>query len=177
MASPSVRDQLVARSVSARYNLFVGLGAVLAVVGLGSFLLTLQGEQADRAWHLFHVNWIYFTGLTGGSFAFVAVQKITKAKWSGVIIRFAEATPFFFFPVSLAGFLLIFTVGYPHIFPEMHGLGIYNDFRSRIEAVSSRTSRTNVDHMGTNHYRSRYWRLYVLQTGPGYILNVTFLRS
>ncbi|MDZ4861938.1 MAG: hypothetical protein SGJ01_00715 [Gemmatimonadota bacterium] len=123
MASPSVRDQLVARSVSARYNLFVGLGAVLAVVGLGSFLLTLQGEQADRAWHLFHVNWIYFTGLTGGSFAFVAVQKITKAKWSGVIIRFAEATPFFFFPVSLAGFLLIFTVGYPHIFPDMHGLG------------------------------------------------------
>ena len=55
--------------------------------------------------------------------AFVAVQKVTKAKWSGVMIRFAEAAPFLFFPVSLIGFLLIFTVGYSHIFPAMEGLG------------------------------------------------------
>ncbi len=123
MGTTSVRDQLVARSVSARYNLFVGLGTALALVGAALFVYFARGEQADRAWHLFHVNWVYFTGLTGGSFAFVAVQKVTKAKWSGVIIRFAEAAPFFFWPVSVVGFLLIFTVGYPHIFPDMHGLG------------------------------------------------------
>jgi hypothetical protein len=123
MASSSVRDQLIARSVTARYNLFIWLGTVLAVVGTIAFVVFSRGEQADRAWHLFHVNWVYFTGLTGGSFAFVAVQKVTRAKWSGVIIRFAEAAPFFFFPVSLIGFLLIFTVGYHHIFPEMQGLG------------------------------------------------------
>lgn len=123
MGSTSAREQLVARSVQARYNLFVGLGTVLALVGAALFVLYARGEQADRAWHLFHVNWVFFTGLTGGSFAFVAVQKVTKAKWSGVIIRFAEAAPFFFWPVSVVGFLLIFTVGYHHIFPEMHGLG------------------------------------------------------
>ena len=123
MASTSVRDQLVARSVSARYNLFVGLGTLLAIVGGVMFVIFARGDQADRAWQLFHVNWIYFTGLTAGSFAFVAVQKVTKAKWSGVIIRFAEAAPFCFFPVSLVGFVLIFTIGYSHIFPEMHGLG------------------------------------------------------
>jgi hypothetical protein len=123
MAATSVREQLVARSVTARYNLFVGLGTALAVVGAVLFVIYARGAQSDRAWQLFHVNWLYFTGLTGGSFAFVAVQKITNAKWSGLIIRFAEAAPFFFFPVSLIGFLLIFTVGYPHIFPEMHGLG------------------------------------------------------
>ncbi|HMV31479.1 MAG TPA: hypothetical protein PKA50_05100, partial [Gemmatimonadales bacterium] len=105
MASSTVRDQLVARSVSARYNLFVGLGSALALVGAALFILYARGDQADRAWHLFHVNWVYFTGLTGGSFAFVAVQKVTKAKWSGVIIRFAEAAPFFFWPVSVVGFL------------------------------------------------------------------------
>jgi hypothetical protein len=124
MGNSSVREQLVARSLSGRYNLFVTLGTALAVVGAILFVIYARGEQSDRAWHLFHVNWIYFTGLTGGSFAFVAVQKITNAKWSGVIIRFAEAAPFCFFPVSLVGFLLIFTVGYPHIFPEMHGLGL-----------------------------------------------------
>lgn len=123
MGTTSVRDQLVARSVSARYNLFVGLGTALALVGAALFVYFARGEHADRAWHLFHVNWVYFTGLTGGSFAFVAVQKVTKARWSGVIIRFAEAAPFFFWPVSVVGFLLIFTIGYPHIFPDMHGLG------------------------------------------------------
>lgn len=123
MALSSVREQLITRSVNARYNLFVGLGTVLAVVGAVLFVVFAQGAQADRAWQLFHVNWVYYTGLTAGSFAFVAVQKVTGAKWSGVMIRFAEAAPFFFFPVSLVGFLLIFTVGYPHIFPEMSGLG------------------------------------------------------
>lgn len=124
MGNSSVREQLVARSVTARYDLFVSLGSALAVVGAVLFVAYARGEQADRAWHLFHVNWVYFTGLTGGSFAFVAVQKVTNAKWSGLIIRFAEAAAFFFFPVSLAGFLLIFTVGYPHIFPAMHGIGL-----------------------------------------------------
>lgn len=122
MGMTLVREKLVARSIAARYGLFVGLGTALAVLGTALFVVFALGEQSDRAWHLFHVNWVYFTGLTGGSFAFVAVQKVTRAKWSGVIIRFAEAAPFFFFPVSLAGFLLIFTVGYHHIFPEMQGL-------------------------------------------------------
>ena len=123
MGTTLVRDKLGISALSGRYSNFLALGGLLAVIGLALFAVALSGAQADRAWHLFHVNWVYFTGLTAGSFAFVAVQKITKAKWSGVIIRFAEAAPFFFFPVSLVGFILIFTVGYPHIFPEMHGLG------------------------------------------------------
>ncbi len=45
-----------------------------------------------------------------GSVAFAAVQKITNAKWSGMIIRFAEAAVAFL-PVSLIGLVLIFTVG------------------------------------------------------------------
>jgi hypothetical protein len=123
MGTTLVRERLAARSISARYGTFFGLGIGLALLGLALLAIALNGPSADRAWHLFHVNWVYFTGLTGGAFAFVAVQKVTKAKWSGLIIRFAEAAPFFFFPVSLVGFLLIFTVGYHHIFPDMHGLG------------------------------------------------------
>lgn len=124
MGSTLVREKLAARSVQGgRYATFFGLGIGLTLIGLILFVVSLSGENADRAWHLFHVNWVYFTGLTAGSFAFVAVQKITNSKWSGVIIRFSEAAPFFFAPVSLIGFLIIFTVGYPHIFPEMHGLG------------------------------------------------------
>lgn len=123
MSHSGVRETLAARSVTGRFSLFVGLGIGLAVVGAALFAVSLSGQNAERAWHLFHVNWIYFTGLTGGSFAFVAVQKITKAKWSGLVIRFAEAAAFYSFPISLLGLIVIMTVGYHHIYPEFHGLG------------------------------------------------------
>jgi Ni/Fe-hydrogenase subunit HybB-like protein len=121
MAAPSVRNRLITASTSARYNLFLSLGGVLAMVGLILFGLAASGDNADRAWQLFHVNWVYFTGLTAGSLAFTAVQKITKARWSGLMVRFAEATAAFMV-VSFVGFLVIFLVGYHHIYPAMEGL-------------------------------------------------------
>jgi len=116
--SPTLRERLVQRSLAGRYDLFLGLGGGLAVLGLILFISALLGGTADRAWHLFHVNWLYFTGLAGGSVAFVAVQKITNAKWSGVIIRFAAASVAFL-PVSLVALLLIFTAGYHPIYGPM----------------------------------------------------------
>ena len=50
--------------------------------------------------------------------AFAAVQKITNAKWSGLMIRFAEASVAFL-PISLLGLVLIFTVGYDSIYGPM----------------------------------------------------------
>ncbi|HJR15804.1 MAG TPA: hypothetical protein VJ808_03040 [Gemmatimonadales bacterium] len=118
--SPTIRERLVQRAVSGRYDLFLGVGAGLSVLGLILFVQSLlAGEDAAiRAWQLFHVNWLYFTGLAGGSVAFAAVQKVTNAKWSGLIIRFAEAAVAFL-PVSLIGFVLIFTAGYPAVYGPM----------------------------------------------------------
>ncbi|HEV2085295.1 MAG TPA: hypothetical protein VGR09_09435 [Gemmatimonadales bacterium] len=116
--SPTLRERLIQRAVAARYDLFLGVGAGLAILGLILFVQALAGGAADRAWHLFHVNWIYFTGLAAGSVAFAAVQKITNARWSGLIIRFAEAGVAFL-PVSLIGLVLIFTAGYHSIYGPM----------------------------------------------------------
>ena len=80
--SPTLHERLIQRAVAARYDLFLGVGAGLAILGLILFVQSLAGGAADRAWQLFHVNWIYFTGLAAGSVAFAAVQKITNAKWS-----------------------------------------------------------------------------------------------
>jgi hypothetical protein len=118
--SPTIRERLVQRAVTGRYDLFFGVGAGLTVLGTIFFVQSLlAGEDAAlRAWHLFHVNWLYFTGLAGGSVAFAAVQKVTNAKWSGLIIRFAEAAVAFL-PVSLIGFILIFTAGYDAVYGPM----------------------------------------------------------
>ena len=115
----AVRERLAAHSVAGRYELFLGLGAGLALLGLVLFFLRgLSGDEAARAWQIFHVNWLYFTGIAGGSVALVAAQKITKAKWSGIIVRFAAAAVGFF-PVSILGLILIFTVGYHHVYGHM----------------------------------------------------------
>jgi hypothetical protein len=118
MSPGTIHARLVERALAGRYELFLGLGGGLALLGLILFLRALFGEGADRAWQLFHVNWLYFTGLAGGSVAFVAVQKITNAKWSGLVIRFAEASVAFL-PISLVGFLLIFTFGYHAVYGHM----------------------------------------------------------
>ena len=121
----TVHQRLVDRALTGKYELFLGVGGGLAVLGLILFLMSLGGEDAPRAWQLFHVNWLYFTGLAGGSIAFVAVQKITNAKWSGLVIRFAEASVAFL-PLSLLGLVLTFTLGYHAVYGPMeaatHGM-------------------------------------------------------
>ena len=71
--SPTLRERLVQRSLAGRYELFLGLGAGLVILGLILFVQALAAGKGERAWQLFHVNWLYFTGLAGGSVAFVAI--------------------------------------------------------------------------------------------------------
>lgn len=118
MTDLDLGQRLRARSITGRYSLFLSGGAVLAVIGIALFVLALTGGNGLRAWHAFQVNWLYFTGLSIGSLALVAAHKVANAKWSGVIIRFSEATVYFG-AVSIVGAVLIFTLGYDSIYGQM----------------------------------------------------------
>jgi hypothetical protein len=121
----AIRDRLIDKGLNADYKLFTTIGAGLAVVGVALFVMALMGEGSHRAWQTFHVNWVFWTGLTGGSIAITAVHKIANAKWSGVIIRLSQAMSAMI-PVSLIGAILVLTVGYHdiygHMAEELHGL-------------------------------------------------------
>ena len=95
MTDRDLRQRLITRAVSGRYDLFVKLGGLLALAGAALFVVAIAGGNGERAWQAFHVNWLFFTGLTAGSLALTAVYKAANARWSGVILRFSEATVFF----------------------------------------------------------------------------------
>lgn len=90
--------------------LFV-IGAIVFIAGL--FL------APDRAWRAFHANWLFFAAMSQAGVTFVAVQRITTARWSREVIRFLEGYVAFL-PVAFVFLLLIVVVGKGHIFPWTH---------------------------------------------------------
>ena len=105
------------------------LSIVLAVVGAIVFLIGLF-VQPDRAWQSLLVNWLYFTSISSAGVMFVAVQRITTARWSRPIVRFLEGYVAFL-PVAFVLLVLILIVGRGHIFwwthevPHVHEKQVY----------------------------------------------------
>jgi len=89
--------------------------ACLVVAAFGT-LVFLAGvvTGVDRAWHALLVNWLYFTTISSAGVMFVAVQRITTARWSRSIIRFLEGYVAFL-PVAFV-LLLVILLGRHHIF-------------------------------------------------------------
>src|SRR3954469_18595184 len=87
---------------------------VLAAIGLIVFVIGLF-VQPDRTWQSLLVNWLYFTSISSAGVMFVAVQRITTARWSRPIIRFLEGYVAFL-PIAVVLLLLIIFVGRHHVF-------------------------------------------------------------
>jgi hypothetical protein len=87
---------------------------VAAIVGALIFIIGIFVDP-DRAWRAFHFNWLFFAVLTQAGVTFVAVQRITTARWSRHVIRFMEGYVAFM-PVAFVFLLLILFVGKNHIF-------------------------------------------------------------
>ena len=90
----------------------IGLGAT--ALGLVLLLISLRG-QAARAWQAYHFNFIFFLGLAQAGVVFAASQKLAKGRWSGLVIRLAEASVAFL-PVAVVLFFLSF-FGRHYIYP------------------------------------------------------------
>src|SRR5438045_1488981 len=118
------------------------ISLVLAAIGLIVFIIGLSG-QPDRAWQSLLVGWLFFTSISSAGVMFVAVQRITTARWSRPIIRFLEGYVAFL-PIAFVLLLLIVFVGQHHIFwwsnraPEIHEKAIYLNppfFLTRVVAI------------------------------------------
>jgi len=111
------RDELVAATSKPIGRTLGLLCAVLAVIGAAVFLIGAVTGQA-RVWQALHVNWLFFATISQAGVVFVAVQRITTARWSRPVIRLLEGYVAFL-PVALLLLVLIF-LGRAHIFPWAH---------------------------------------------------------
>ena len=56
------------RALEAPAGGMLTVGGVLAVIGFGLFLMLLAGGDPGRAWRSFHINFLFFTGLSASLF-------------------------------------------------------------------------------------------------------------
>jgi hypothetical protein len=102
---------------------------VLAAIGALVFIIGLF-LRPDRAWQSLFTNWLYFASISSAGVMFVAVQRITTARWSRPIIRFLEGYVAFL-PVAFVVLLLILIFGRHHVLwwttrtPDIHEKAIY----------------------------------------------------
>src|SRR5256885_10210052 len=105
------------------------LSLVLAGIGLLVFIIGLF-INPDRVWQALLTNWLFFTSVSSAGVMFVAVQRITTARWSRPIIRFLEGYVAFL-PVAFVLLLFILFFGKHHVFwwsnraPEIHEKAVY----------------------------------------------------
>jgi hypothetical protein len=112
------RDEVVATYSKPMPKTVGTAAAVLAVIGLIVFIIGLF-VAPDRVWRAYHVNWLFWASLSSAGVVFVAVQRITTARWSRAIIRFMEGYVAFL-PVAFVLLLLTVFAGKGHIFPWTH---------------------------------------------------------
>ena len=95
--------------------LFVGALA-LAAIGVLVFLIGAFTESGhDRVWQALHVNWMFFATISQAAIIFVAVQRITTARWSRPIVRLLEGYVAFL-PIAFV-LLIVDFIGAKHIYP------------------------------------------------------------
>jgi len=95
-------------------TIFVILAVIGALVFVAGAILA-----PERAWSSFHANWLFFAALSTAGVVFVAVQRITTARWSRQVIRFMEGYVAFL-PIAFVFLLLTLFVGRGYVFPWTH---------------------------------------------------------
>lgn len=112
------REEVLAASSKPLPKWTTTLATVLTVIGALAFVGGLVVD-ATRTWRAFHVNWLFWTSLSSAGVMFVAVQRITTARWSRSIIRLLEGYVAFL-PIAFVLLLAILFAGRGHIFPWTH---------------------------------------------------------
>lgn len=92
---------------------------LIFLIGAVMFIQAINGPGALRAWQIFLVNFLFWTGISQAGAVFSAVLYVTNAQWGKPIRSIAEGMVAFL-PLSLLFFPMVF-LGLDILFPWIHG--------------------------------------------------------
>lgn len=81
--------------------------ALLAVLGAVVFLLSINSADAARAWSIYLVNLVFWSGLAATGPAIAGMMQLTEARWSPSVRRIALTTAGFL-PVAFVLLVVLF---------------------------------------------------------------------
>ena len=93
---------------------WITISALLTVTGAASFLAAIGLGEGLRAWQVYLVNFVFWTGLAFGAVLFSAVLNMTGAKWGRPLKRLAEGFAAYL-PVAVVLFWVLY-FGREHLF-------------------------------------------------------------
>ena len=117
-AHPPTREELLAVYSKPLPKALGTLALAASIIGALVFVIGLFVDPY-RAWRAYHVNWLFFTSLSSAGVVFVAVQRITTARWSRPIVRLLEGYVAFL-PVAFVLLLATLFLGKGYVFPWTH---------------------------------------------------------
>lgn len=95
--------------------LWVYVFLALAVVGFGSFVITVLGDSPGNIWEIFLINFLFWTGIAQAGIVFSCIMRITNARWARPLLRTSEALGAFL-PIAIVLLLVVFA-GRDYILP------------------------------------------------------------
>lgn len=92
-------------------------GGLLAVVAIGTaaFVYGVTAGDGHRAWQIFLVNFLFWSGIAQAGVVFAAILRVVNGRWAKSVQRLSESTGAFL-PVSMVLFLALY-LGRNAIFP------------------------------------------------------------
>lgn len=91
---------------------------VMVIIGLAAFAVEVLGGHPEKAWQVYLINFMVFSGIAQGGLVFSAIMHTTRARWSGPLAGVGESFTAFF-PVSVGLFALMLA-GHAYVFPGLH---------------------------------------------------------
>ncbi|MFQ5723063.1 MAG: NrfD/PsrC family molybdoenzyme membrane anchor subunit [Terriglobia bacterium] len=101
-----------------RFSLLDLVLLALLLAGLGAFVYGATGSDSQRAWQIYLVNLLFWSGMAQAGVVFAAILHLTNARWAGPVKQLALGGAACL-PVSFLLFLGLY-FGREQLFPWLH---------------------------------------------------------
>lgn len=110
-----VREEIVSRIPLQVPKLLSLVLLLLLILGAATFVSQIRGPEAEQAWEIYLVNFLFWTGIAQGGIIFSCILRITSGKWGRPVLRISEAIGSFI-PISFVLLLILF-IGKDYVLP------------------------------------------------------------